>query len=470
MTTPSPDRPTLWQRTTTRRFLIWLFSWRSIRFALKGLAIIVIALAGVYVGCLCVTSIWLHQAYVALEKDGRPMKVEDIIPPKVPDSENGALLIQAAVAELEAKKQGDRSLYERLCFSECVPKPSNPNMVSQEQEFKKLLAMDVVAQALRKVEDGADKPKCQFPLDYSKLSPDDLGKFMEWQFCAVRSLNRILCTRARIQAQDGNTRAAWQGIICSLRLADGLRSEPVFLSQLLRTEALARTRTAATEVSEVAPPEDEQFESLDRLLNSFEDTRPWIIACDGERLLHGEWGFSSAGHWGEYWKEPWFETPLPLVAWVWLKPIRVADHAAYLRIARLAARDSDHPFAQNKIAELTLLRERIWHVLTYCHGGELAETMRECAMIAHARVFRAGLALMRYRKAHGAFPDRLDQIEPAVRLDPFTGGPLRYRKEGAGFLVYSVGPNLRDDGGQCTGYRGEEDDVAWKFPPEEEAR
>jgi hypothetical protein len=32
-------------------------------------------------------------------------------------------------------------------------------------------------------------------------------------------------------------------------------------------------------------------------------------------------------------------------------------------------------------------------------------------------------------------------------MDPYTGASLRYRRNGSAFLVWSVGPNLLDDGG-----------------------
>ena len=206
MTTPSPDRPTLWQRTTTRRFLIWffnpegwrrsrtvrflkwLFSWRTIRRTLKAIAAIVIVLAVIYFAALYAPNRRLRQAYAALEKDGRPMKVEDVIPPKVPDSENGALLIQAAVAELEAKTVGNESLVSRLdslaAKISWAGRSSDPEAVTNDQEFQKLLALDVVAQALRKVEEGADKPKCNGSLTIGAFGQTGPKVFLKYvYFC-----------------------------------------------------------------------------------------------------------------------------------------------------------------------------------------------------------------------------------------------------------------------------------------------
>jgi hypothetical protein len=64
------------------------------------------------------------------------------------------------------------------------------------------------------------------------------------------------------------------------------------------------------------------------------------------------------------------------------------------------------------------------------------------------------LAVASYREANGRLPTSLEQLAPdylpSVPLDPFdpAGGPLRYRLTGDGHLLYSVGPNGRDDDGE----------------------
>jgi hypothetical protein len=67
------------------------------------------------------------------------------------------------------------------------------------------------------------------------------------------------------------------------------------------------------------------------------------------------------------------------------------------------------------------------------------------------RVIRIGLALAAYRHDHGKFPETPEKIAPdylkSVPLDPSTNMPLCYRRNGAGYLLYSVGRNGRDDGG-----------------------
>jgi hypothetical protein len=62
---------------------------------------------------------------------------------------------------------------------------------------------------------------------------------------------------------------------------------------------------------------------------------------------------------------------------------------------------------------------------------------------------RTILALRAYQLAHGNLPPDLNALVPefleAVPVDDFDGQPLRYSAEKK--IVYSVGKNLKDDGG-----------------------
>ncbi|MDB6068231.1 MAG: hypothetical protein JWR26_4439 [Pedosphaera sp.] len=66
---------------------------------------------------------------------------------------------------------------------------------------------------------------------------------------------------------------------------------------------------------------------------------------------------------------------------------------------------------------------------------------------------RVACALERHRLAHGEFPQTLDSLSPqfikAIPHDIFSGEPLKYhRTEDGKFVLYSVGWNQKDDGGE----------------------
>ena len=65
---------------------------------------------------------------------------------------------------------------------------------------------------------------------------------------------------------------------------------------------------------------------------------------------------------------------------------------------------------------------------------------------------RAVLAVKRWQKEHGQYPETLDQLTGAGSLepppwDPYSDTLLIYRKTDDGFTLYSRGRNFKDDGG-----------------------
>ena len=84
---------------------------------------------------------------------------------------------------------------------------------------------------------------------------------------------------------------------------------------------------------------------------------------------------------------------------------------------------------------------------------------------------QVAMALGAHKSEHGAYPATLDALKPAylpeIPRDPFTNKPLTYRLIGEGYLLYSVGPNLKDDAGeyQSTGASTRPDDLTVSVPP-----
>jgi hypothetical protein len=68
------------------------------------------------------------------------------------------------------------------------------------------------------------------------------------------------------------------------------------------------------------------------------------------------------------------------------------------------------------------------------------------------RLLIAELAVCGYRQEHEKLPASLDELVPkffsAVPLDPFSGKPLIYRRTQDSYLLYSIGPDGKDDGGR----------------------
>lgn len=74
------------------------------------------------------------------------------------------------------------------------------------------------------------------------------------------------------------------------------------------------------------------------------------------------------------------------------------------------------------------------------------------ASLAFLRCGIAALATERFRLANGRWPDRLEDLVPLylskLPIDPFDGQPLHLRRLKDGVIIYTVGEDQEDDGGQ----------------------
>jgi len=65
--------------------------------------------------------------------------------------------------------------------------------------------------------------------------------------------------------------------------------------------------------------------------------------------------------------------------------------------------------------------------------------------------------------------DLVPKYLPRIPLDPFTDEPLKLTIVDGAVLVYSVGPDGKDNGGACekflTSGRDQDEDIALRFPP-----
>jgi hypothetical protein len=93
----------------------------------------------------------------------------------------------------------------------------------------------------------------------------------------------------------------------------------------------------------------------------------------------------------------------------------------------------------------------IWPMRTYLFNIDIRH-------LAHLRTIQTALAVERYRLAEGRLPKSLDELVPsrieAIPTDPFDGHPIKYRTRKTGYVVYSVGEDLTDEGGTEQGTQG----------------
>jgi len=104
---------------------------------------------------------------------------------------------------------------------------------------------------------------------------------------------------------------------------------------------------------------------------------------------------------------------------------------------------------ENKIDKLEQTGPLLLRILGHAFIRVSLTTWR---LETHRRGVLAIVAVMRYRKALGQYPDNLEELASTgyleiLPIDPFSGNPLLYRRTDDGFTLYSIGMDFKNDGG-----------------------
>jgi hypothetical protein len=131
-----------------------------------------------------------------------------------------------------------------------------------------------------------------------------------------------------------------------------------------------------------------------------------------------------------------------------------ADERCYLRWSNDAVRYVGIPYREQKARRLDEELEKsipayaiVSLIVTPAFSRVRLAGDRADAHIAGVRTL---LALAAYKDRFGSYPPSLDALKERLGwklpIDPFSGEDLVYRQQGRGFLLYSIGENLKDDG------------------------
>ena len=159
-----------------------------------------------------------------------------------------------------------------------------------------------------------------------------------------------------------------------------------------------------------------------------------------------------------------------------LKTSLLEGQAAYLEFMDACVRLSAPPDDPSVVAECERIVdafepsvERIGGVGGKLAGGMARAFSRERVTCdragALARMTCLGMRLAEWRQTRHEFPATLGELGETGRVpsDPFSKKPFHYRREGAGFVLWSVGPDGDDDGGMTEG--DGDGDVVFCVPP-----
>lgn len=116
----------------------------------------------------------------------------------------------------------------------------------------------------------------------------------------------------------------------------------------------------------------------------------------------------------------------------------------------IVSRRAKNALVHRFLANLESARTRLAQATAARRGGHLA------------------LRLLAHQRVNGQLPDSLDEIQSddlaEIRIDPFSGQDMVYRRQGDAFVLYSVSANRQDDQGRHEPRGDDGDHVFWPPP------
>jgi hypothetical protein len=307
---------------------------------------------------------------------------------------------------------------------------------------------------------------------YSRLTvPDNpmAAKFEHLQ--PIRHAVSLLQFDATVAALGGDYDQAIDTIRALENAACAIGDEPALISMLVRIACDAIAKRTTERVLAWGEPRDGLAE-LQATISREADVPLITIGLWGERAIIGlvfervDSGALDIRDLG--WDGPKmpksFDPEFAIGQWVY-RGFLPDDRANYLEtmtrliaISRKPAHERMGLFSleedrfRTRLADPDLSRQYILTRLLL--PGWVKVATAELRSIANMRSAAVGIACERFRQANGRWPNDLTEIPrsilPEIPLDPFDGKPIRYRQIDDGVVVYCVGSDLVDDGGNLS--------------------
>lgn len=371
----------------------------------------------------------------------------------VPDNQNAALVLTQAFA-MRRIYPDNRS---NLIFNFKLPARAEALSPEQAELLRGYLSLN--EGRLRKADEALQLPASRYPMDCSQLMNTPLPH-LAW----LKEIADLHQYAAFVGIASSRVSSADSNVVAILALARTLDNEPCLISQLVRLrlikmafETLERRANAGLFVSvEIA-----------RLVAAFAQTRTTNVAIHaliGERAMtipYFRMTKTEAAriHPPKNGDDSSNDSPLPCYGPAILKLIGYyeLDYGSYLIGMNRAIALLDKPPPENlragaylaRVGEASTRRRRTLSGMSLSAYAGAARSENEAT--ARQRLALTALAVENFANDAGRVPEKLEELTPKflaeVPGDPFSGLELEYRRTERGYVIYSVGPDRRDNGG-----------------------
>jgi hypothetical protein len=436
-------------------------------------------------------------AYIAqLKAEGEPLDLAQVIPPPVPPDQNGADTFRRAAALMKTNENWWGTNYVGGMM---MVAPGKAMVLWQQSEVRDSIVTNSwqnIGAALAQDEKSlvllqriSGKPDFDFQINYN-AGFADLGITNLYLMESKRAA-QLLSETVIYDLHNGDTASAMGNMQALLTIIQALRDERLVISELVRIAMAQIAVSANWELLRATNLTDEQLTELQTNWMNLDfiqsDENALAMEQAHQQITVKEWRSSNSG------LEHFFainernalglsadqtlldkvDTEPEFFMWRywWSYPDELCSLKAYqVLIDTMRSVQTNGSFQDeiqtenNKLdnldpAKLGGIFDRFFpdgpdlHMMLSMDattwGGVARRVM--AAEVAKRTVITA-IALKRYQLKHGNYPPDLNSLVsefvPAVPLDPVDGQPLRYRLKADGmFLLYSIGPNGKDDGG-----------------------
>lgn len=343
------------------------------------------------------------------------------------------------------------------------------------------------APVMAEVEKAAERPLCRFPVRY-----EDGFACLLPHVSPMLNIGRVCRVKALLALDAGQTDAALREIRTTLRLVRAMENDPLLIALLVRIaminmaiqpvwEGLAAHRWTGPQLTEL------QHALADlslggQLRRSMQAERLFGMQIINQMIAQPAqfrelFTFSDGtAQQRRVWYLLWRAIP---AGWLYLNQVNLDRE--YIRVIEWLRDAENGPIDPGSLAAFTEPQDpriKPLHIISALlmpafENAILKSLRTECA----AGQAVTACALERWFLEHGSYPERLDELVPALLdaapPDIITKQPLRYRRDAPGqFVLYSIGWNGKDDGGQIAKTTGDhprsddrQADWAWQSFP-----
>ena len=259
-----------------------------------------------------------------------------------------------------------------------------------------------------------------------------------------RSAGRMLQARAVVLASQGMGDEALRDCITGLKLQQVVDAEPMVIQYLVALSVQTLMYDAAHHVLVSTPTSPEVRAELDAVLASVDNRAGLVASLKAERAI----GLLTFDQLREGSIEDIADTPIPNAlssSWVGEAYLN-DDEAAYTRIMNQMIELVGKPRPVRKEVEDSLTAE-----LSEKGFRKVVTKLTIPAIIQLAAAQESADTQLRCLRMHLKLQDvsdpDLESFPDSIRIDPIARKPLVVKKQAGGWLIYGVGDNEKDDGG-----------------------